>query len=67
MTLRDLFRWAERYRLAEVPGEGVFYDWSQHLADHGKHRQTGVDDFMFLEVFNWLNYFFQDFYCLVAE
>ncbi|KAG7171260.1 Midasin-like 4, partial [Homarus americanus] len=34
ITLRDLFRWAERYRLA--PKQTVkFYDWDQHLADEG--------------------------------
>ena len=35
ITLRDLFRWAERYRLAETPKEAAFFDWEQHLADHG--------------------------------
>ncbi|XP_055345103.1 midasin-like isoform X2 [Paramacrobiotus metropolitanus] len=35
ITLRDLFRWAERYRLATVPAGNQFYDWSQHLAEHG--------------------------------
>ncbi|XP_044727018.1 midasin-like, partial [Chrysoperla carnea] len=34
MTLRDLFRWGERYRLADVNQKG-FYDWDQHLADEG--------------------------------
>ncbi|XP_011501204.1 PREDICTED: midasin-like [Ceratosolen solmsi marchali] len=34
ITLRDLFRWGERYRLAPDPGS-KFYDWSQHLADEG--------------------------------
>lgn len=33
MTLRDLFRWGERYRLAENPD--TLYDWDQHLADEG--------------------------------
>ena len=34
ITLRDLFRWAERYRLA--PKQTTkFYDWDQHLADEG--------------------------------
>ena len=33
MTLRDLFRWAERYRLADE--DSLNYDWEQHLADHG--------------------------------
>ena len=33
ITLRDLFRWAERYRQAgEVKG---FHDWDQHLAEEG--------------------------------
>ncbi|KAI4499123.1 hypothetical protein M0802_005706 [Mischocyttarus mexicanus] len=34
ITLRDLFRWGERYRLAPNIGN-EFYDWSQHLADEG--------------------------------
>ncbi|XP_076758301.1 midasin [Xylocopa sonorina] len=34
ITLRDLFRWAERYHLAPDTG-GTLYDWSQHLADEG--------------------------------
>lgn len=34
-TLRDLFRWAERYRLSENPVTGRFYDWDQHIADEG--------------------------------
>lgn len=29
----DLFRWAERYRLAEQTGKE--YDWLQHLANDG--------------------------------
>ena len=33
ITLRDLFRWAERYRNAEER-EG-FYDWDKHLAEEG--------------------------------
>ncbi|XP_036269995.1 midasin isoform X3 [Pipistrellus kuhlii] len=33
ITLRDLFRWAERYRLAEQTKEE--YDWLQHLANDG--------------------------------
>lgn len=33
ITLRDLFRWAERYRLAEQTQEE--YDWLQHLANDG--------------------------------
>lgn len=34
ITLRDLFRWGERYRLAPDVGN-KFYDWSQHMADEG--------------------------------
>ncbi|KYN19484.1 Midasin [Trachymyrmex cornetzi] len=34
ITLRDLFRWGERYRLAPDIGNKL-YDWSQHLADEG--------------------------------
>ncbi|XP_063981633.1 midasin-like isoform X2 [Diachasmimorpha longicaudata] len=34
ITLRDLFRWGERFRLAENNEKG-FYDWSQHMADEG--------------------------------
>lgn len=33
MTLRDLFRWGERYRLAA--NKKGLYDWDQHLADEG--------------------------------
>ncbi|NXW51222.1 MDN1 protein, partial [Nyctiprogne leucopyga] len=33
ITLRDLFRWAERYRLAEQLHKE--YDWLQHLANDG--------------------------------
>ncbi|NXY90027.1 MDN1 protein, partial [Alcedo cyanopectus] len=33
ITLRDLFRWAERYRLAEQLDKD--YDWLQHLANDG--------------------------------
>ncbi|XP_029451275.1 midasin isoform X2 [Rhinatrema bivittatum] len=33
ITLRDLFRWAERYRLAEQTKKD--YDWLQHLANDG--------------------------------
>ncbi|XP_050541449.1 midasin [Daktulosphaira vitifoliae] len=32
ITLRDLFRWGERYRLANAPEN---YNWNQHLADEG--------------------------------
>lgn len=34
MTLRDLFRWAERYRLSPQQ-TAKFYDWDQHLVDEG--------------------------------
>ncbi|XP_059478111.1 midasin [Neocloeon triangulifer] len=34
MTLRDLFRWGERYRLAKVDNSGN-HNWEQHLADEG--------------------------------
>lgn len=34
ITLRDLFRWAERYRLAPKQ-TSKFYDWDQHVADEG--------------------------------
>lgn len=37
ITLRDLFRWAERYRLAEQTDKD--YDWLQHLANDG---ETGL-------------------------
>lgn len=33
ITLRDLFRWAERYRLEEQTESS--HDWLQHLADDG--------------------------------
>ncbi|KAJ8918423.1 hypothetical protein NQ315_008120 [Exocentrus adspersus] len=33
ITLRDLFRWGERYRLAQNVTK--LYDWDQHLADEG--------------------------------
>ncbi|KAF5303068.1 hypothetical protein FQR65_LT08397 [Abscondita terminalis] len=33
ITLRDLFRWGERYRLADVRQN--LYDWDQHIADEG--------------------------------
>jgi midasin len=34
MTLRDLFRWAGRYKCPEMDGKN-FYDWDKHLADQG--------------------------------
>ncbi|XP_066248350.1 midasin [Euwallacea similis] len=33
ITLRDLFRWGERYRLAQ--NSLKLYDWDQHLVDEG--------------------------------
>lgn len=33
ITLRDLFRWGERYKFA--PDVAGLYDWNQHLADEG--------------------------------
>lgn len=33
ITLRDLFRWGERYRLTDISSK--FYDWNQHMADEG--------------------------------
>lgn len=38
ITLRDLFRWAERYRLDERTDASQ--DWLQHLADDGEACQT---------------------------
>ncbi|XP_065212438.1 midasin [Planococcus citri] len=35
ITLRDLFRWGERYRLASRELNKSFYDWDQHIADEG--------------------------------
>lgn len=32
VTLRDLFRWGERYRLAKASDN---YNWNQHLVDEG--------------------------------
>ncbi|XP_032667152.1 midasin [Odontomachus brunneus] len=34
ITLRDLFRWGERYRLASIV-DNTLYDWRQHLAEEG--------------------------------
>lgn len=33
ITLRDLFRWGERYRLASDSNN---YNWNQHLVEEGK-------------------------------
>ncbi|XP_056015325.1 midasin-like isoform X2 [Ostrea edulis] len=41
MTLRDLFRWADRYKCKEVKLEKKFYDWDQHMADHGYMLMAG--------------------------
>lgn len=40
ITLRDLFRWAERYRLEEQTEASQ--DWLQHLADDGEACQPSV-------------------------
>lgn len=34
ITLRDLFRWGERYE--KFNQESEFYDWDQHLAEEGQ-------------------------------
>lgn len=34
ITLRDLFRWGERYHKAKADSKG--FDWEQHLVDEGK-------------------------------
>ncbi len=36
ITLRDLFRWAERYKKSEVREK--FHDWNQQLAEDGECR-----------------------------
>ena len=41
ITLRDLFRWAERYRLAEQTEKE--YDWLQHLANDGMHSSEALN------------------------
>lgn len=49
ITLRDLFRWGQRYKNAskEMLTDNKFYDWDQHIADEGylilagKVRQVG--------------------------
>lgn len=38
ITLRDLFRWADRYRLEEQTEAS--YDWLQHLANDGEAPRT---------------------------
>jgi hypothetical protein len=35
MTLRDLFRWAQRYHSSEDQASGTFYDYNQLMADQG--------------------------------
>ena len=37
ITLRDLFRWAERYRRASYDIKEKFFDWDQQLADNGMY------------------------------
>ena len=36
ITLRDLFRWAERYQHAQYDTDEKYFDWDQQLADNGK-------------------------------
>ncbi len=52
MTLRDLFRWAERYSCTDTQISGKFYDWDQHLADHGEifdqYILSNLGHFMFM-------------------
>lgn len=36
ITLRDLFRWAERYNKTPDEQNGGFRDWDQHIAEDGK-------------------------------
>lgn len=35
MTLRDLFRWGERYKLTQIAAAQNFFDWDQYLTDQG--------------------------------
>jgi midasin len=35
ITLRDLFRWADRYSKSQ-DSEGTFFDWNQQIAEDGK-------------------------------
>ena len=35
ITLRDMFRWAERYRMSTT--EETFFDWDQLLAEDGTY------------------------------
>ena len=35
ITLRDLFRWSERYNCPEID-EKKYYNWNKHLADQGR-------------------------------
>lgn len=35
ITLRDLFRWGERYRHTAATITDTFYDWDQLIADQG--------------------------------
>ena len=37
ITLRDLFKWAERYSKESAQTTEKFYDWDQLLADNGMH------------------------------
>ena len=35
ITLRDLFRWADRYNKSQH-SDGTFFDWNQQLAEDGE-------------------------------
>lgn len=43
ITLRDLFRWAERYSLEEQSDSSR--DWLQHLADDGNIQWQTFDPY----------------------
>lgn len=43
ITLRDLFRWAERYRMEERNDSSC--DWLQHLADDGNIQRQIFDPY----------------------
>ena len=42
ITLRDLFRWAERYRWSQ--SVNIFCDWEQQLAEDGKYCCSHVPE-----------------------
>lgn len=47
ITLRDLFRWGERYKNASAR-DTKFYDWDQHLADEGNFSRWSPAFWLFL-------------------